>query len=305
MLRLLLVAALTAVYAACFVLIKFGELDAPPLAFAGLRTAIAGLALLAFTAASHHPLLPSRRQWTAVVVLALTATSAAYGAMFASPGRTGVGIASVLGNLQPLFVVGLAAAVLGERFTRVDWVTQALGGFGAILIAVPALRNGAIGLSGPALALTASLGFATGSVVVKRLQLEETLLAVASWQLILGSMPLLAASAMFERRQTINWNAGFLATLLFLALVGTATATAVWYRLLQLEDLGRLSLYLFLVPVVGLALSAAVYGETIDPLGAVGVAFVFGAIAVAIARAWNATSSTSSDSRAFRVEERK
>lgn len=155
--RLLVVSALTAVYAACFVLIKAGEANAPPLAFAGLRTAIAGLALLAFTAARGRPVLPSR-QWPAIAMLALTATSAAYGAMFASPGRAGVGIASVLGNLQPLFVIGLAAAVLGERLTRADWVTQALGAAGAILIAVPALRDGGVGLSGPALQTSSESG---------------------------------------------------------------------------------------------------------------------------------------------------
>ncbi len=303
--RLLVVCALTVVYAACFVLIKAGEASAPPLAFAGLRTAIAGLALLAFTAGSGHPLIPSRPQWPGVVMLALIATSASYGAMFASPGRAGVGIASILGNLQPLFVVGLAAAILSERLTRADWATLALGAAGAILIAVPALRSGAVGLSGPALALTASLGFATGSVMVKRLRLEETLLAVTSWQLILGSLPLLIASVIFERQQTITWNARFLAVLLFLALVGTAAATAVWYSLLQREDIGRLSLFLFLVPVVGLALSAAIYDEAIDSLGATGVAFVLAAIGVAIGHAWRATQSMTPVLRPFGVDEQK
>lgn len=305
MVRLLVVGGLTVVYAACFVLIEAGEANAPLLAFAGLRTAIAGLALLAFTAASRHPFLPSRRQWPAVAVLALTATSAAYGAMFASPGRAGVGIASVLGNLQPVFVVGLAAAVLGERFSRADWATLTLGAVGAILIAAPALRNGAAGLSGPALALTASLGFATGSVMVKRLRLEESLLAVTSWQFILGSLPLFAASAIFERQQTITWSTGFVATLFFLALVGTAGATAVWYRLVQDENLGRLSTFLFLVPVAGLALSAAVYDEAIDPIGATGVTFVFAAIAVAIGRAWHAASFVAPALLTIGVDERK
>lgn len=288
--RLLAVGALTVVYAACFVLIEAGTANAPLLAFAGLRTAIAGFALLVFSAFNGQPLLPSRRQWPAVVVLGLTATAASYGAMFASPGRAGVGIASVLGNLQPLFIVGLAAAVLGERMGRADWAAQALGAAGAVLIAVPAAQNDTVGFSGPVLALTASLGFASGSVLAKRLRLKETLLAVTSWQLLLGSLPLLAASAFFERPQAITWDITFVAILLFLALIGTAGATAVWYRLVQDQDLGRLSTTLFLVPVAGLGLSTAIYDEPIHPLEATGVALVFIAIAVMIGRPWRALS---------------
>lgn len=286
--RLLVVGALTAVYAACFVLIEAGAANTPPLAFAGLRTAIAGFALLMFSEFSGQPLLPSRRQWPAVVVLGLTATAASYGAMFVSSGRAGVGIASVLGNLQPLFIAGLSAAFLGERMVRADWAAQALGAAGAVLIAAPAVQNDTVGFSGPVLALTASLGFAAGSVLVKRLRLKETLLAVTSWQLLLGGLSLLAASTFVERPKTIVWDVTFVAILLFLALVGTAGATAVWYRLVQDEDLGRLSTTLFLVPVAGLGLSAAVYDESIHPLGAAGVALVFIAIVIMIGRTWRA-----------------
>ena len=291
-LRLLVVAVLTAIYASCFALIEAVGADAPPLAFAALRTTIAGIALLAFTAAVRRPLLPPRRQLPAIAALALTATAISYGAMFASPGRAGVGTASVLGNLQPLFVVGLAAAVLGERLARDDRVALALGVLGAIAIAAPALGDGGIGLSGPLLALASSFGFAAASVLVKRLDLRSTLLTVTSWQLLLGSLPLLAGWATVERGRKIAWGAEFAAVLLFLALVGTAGATATWYRLLQCEEVGRLSVFLFLVPVFALALAAVVYGEPIGPVEAVGVALVLAATVVAMLGAWRTGEAT-------------
>lgn len=287
--RLTIVFGLTAIYAACFVLIKAGSRFAPDLAFAGMRTVIAGAALLALVVALRQPLLPPRGSWPWILALALTSTAGAYGAMFVSPGRAGAGIASVLGNLQPIFIVVLAALALGERMTRLSWLTSALGAAGAVLIAAPALAGGdAYGVSGPVLALAASFGFAAGSVLIKRLNPRSGLLALTGWQLLIGSLPLLAASVVYERDAAIVWNARFLAALLFLALVGTSLATAVWYWLVQREELGRLTVFLYLVPVFGLALSLAVYGERIGVAEGAGVALVLGGVGVAMVESWRA-----------------
>lgn len=285
--RIPIMIGLTAVSAVCFVLIKSASPFTPALAFAGLRTVIAGAALLALLAALRQPLLPPRRAWPWIFALALISTSGGYAAMFLSPGRAGAGVASVLGNLQPIFVIGLAALALGERMTRLSWLTLGLGAAGAVLIAAPALVGGAAhGFSGPALALAASLGFAVGSVLVKRLNLRSGLLALAGWQLLIGGLPLLAASAIFERGSPIVWSARFLVVLLFLALIGTSLATATWYWLIQREELGRLTVFLYLVPVFGLALSLMVYGEAIGVVAGAGIALVLVGVGVAVAETW-------------------
>ncbi len=288
---------LTAIYAVCFVLIEAVSESAPAFAFAGLRTLIAGAALLTLVIVLRQPLFPPRKIWPWVLALALTSTAGAYGAMFLSPGRAGAGIASVLGNLQPIFVVGLAALVLGERVTRLSWLTILLGTVGVLLIAAPALAGGdPYGLSGPALALAASLGFALGSVLVKRLNPSSGLLALAGWQLLIGSLPLLAISAVVERNAQIIWSRSFLAALLFLALAGTSLTTASWYWLVQREQLGRLTVFLYLVPVFGLALSLWIYDDRIGIAAGAGIGVVLIAVGVAAAEMWGAGISRSSAS---------
>ena len=288
--RALIAIGLTAVYAACYVAIRAGLAYAPPLAFAGWRLLIAGAAVLGLVVALHQPLFPARRLWLWVLILALTATAAAYGAMFVSPGLAGAGIASVLGNLQSVFVVGLAAAVLGERMSRGDWAMLVLGVLGAIFITWPALRvRGAEGLAGPALALAASLGFAIGSVVIKRVEPGAGLLAVTGWQLLGGALPLLAASAFVERSAPMRWTPEFVGILLFLALIGTSLATAAWYWLVQREQVGRFSMFFFLVPVFALGLAVAIYDEPISKSEVLGMALIFVGIGVALAQAWRGT----------------
>ncbi len=202
--------------------------------------------------------------------------------MFLSPGRSGAGIASVLGNLQPVIVLALAAPVLGEPITRGKAASLALGFVGALLVSSAALVGpGGFDALGPMLALLASLSVATGNVLAKRMGPQPRLLAIASWQLLLGSLPLLAASAVLEQAATISWAPTFVIALLFLAFAGTALPTPVWYWLVRDDDLGQLTLFLFLVPVFGLGLGAGALGEPVSIAEILGTGVILAGIVVA------------------------
>ncbi len=277
--RLFLLLGLTAIYAVCFTVIKAGLAFAPPLLFGGLRALLGGVFLLGLSVALRQPVLPPQRNWGWIFALALTATTLAFGAMFLSPGHTGAGIASVLGNTQPLIVVVLAALFLGEPVTRRKGITLTFGLVGVTLISWQTLSGpDAHGISGAALALTASGGAALGSVLFKRMEISTGLLAITAWQLMLGSLPLLAASAIFERNAQVIWDPEFVVELLFLALVGTSFANAVWYWLIQRGAVSQLSLFLFMVPVFGLGLAGLVFGEQVSWLQGLGLALTIAGI---------------------------
>lgn len=281
--RLALVVLLAAIYALCFVAIKSGLPFAPPLYFAALRALLGGLTLLLLLAALRQSLLPARASWGWVLGLALTTTTLAFGAMFLSPGRTGAGIASVLGNLQPVLLVALAAAFLGERLTRGKQLALALGAVGVLLISSAAFAGpDAYGLPGALLALTASGSLAVGSVLAARMGEQPRLLALTAWQLLLGGVPLLVASALLERDAPVSWSPAFVGLVLFLAVAGTALPTPIWYWLLRGGDVGRLGLGLYLVPAFGLAVAAAVFGERIGLAEGLGIALTLAGTAAAM-----------------------
>jgi len=285
--RPLIVLGLTAIYAVCFAAIKAGLPFMPPLRFAGLRALIGGGALLGLMAILCRPLLPPRRSWPGIVALGISSTTLAFGAMFLSPGRTGAGIASVLGNTQPLIVPALAAVFLRERMTRGKWIALALGLIGVVLIASPALAGpDTYGMAGPALALTASGGLAVGSVIVKRIGFTIDLLGLTAWQLTLGSLPLLAVSIVVEDTAVVVWNATLVGLLLFLAIIGTAFATAIWYWLIRQDDVGRLTMFFFLVPVFGLAIATFTFGEAISLWEGAGIAMTLAGIGAVAWEAW-------------------
>jgi drug/metabolite transporter (DMT)-like permease len=279
--RIGVVLGVAVIAAFCSTIVKIGLAYAPPLLFGGMRALIAGGALLAVAAASRHPLLPARRRWPATLAIAITATTASYGGMFLSPGRVGAGLAAVLGNVQPLLTVLLAGAVLGERVTRAKGAALLMGMAGVVLITSPQLRDGfGVTAAGSLLALAGSAGAAIGSVLVKRMKPGVDLLAVTAWQLILGSLPLLGAALVSEPIGQVTWGAGLATSLLFLSLIGTALSTAAWFWLIQYDDVGRLSLFLLLVPVLGLLLAVVLLGETVAPVEVAGMLFIVAGIAL-------------------------
>ena len=278
---------LVLVYALCYSAIKAGLEFAPPLRFAGLRAGIGGVTLMVVLLAARRPILPPRHFWAGILVLAGVGTFLAYGAMFLSPGRTGAGISSVLGNTGPLMIIVLAAVALGEPVTRTKLAALVIGTLGVSLIAWPALTDPTrAGAAGALLPLLAAGGVASSSVLLKRWEVGDALLSVTAWQLLLGAVPLLLLSAAVESGAAITWDGTFTALLLFLGLVGTAFALALWYWLVQREDIGRLSLLFFLVPVVGLALAGLFFGERIGGIEAGGVGLTLAAIGLVLRAAW-------------------
>jgi O-acetylserine/cysteine efflux transporter len=272
--------ALLLITAVCFVAIKAGLAHASPLLFAALRLLLGGAGLWLLLPLLGLPLLPPRRHWPWLIGLALSASAFAYGAMFVSPAFTGAGIASVLGNTQPLLLVGLGVWFLGERLSLVKVWALVLGLTGVTLIAAPALAAPrAFAWEGAVLALASALGLAVGSLLVKRLRPGPYLLTLSAWQLLLGSLPLFAGSLLWQQG-SLHLSPGFTFWLLFLALAGTAFVTAGWYWLIQEGDLGQLSNYLFLVPVFGLALAVLFLGERFTLLQGVGLALVLVGIGV-------------------------
>lgn len=207
--------------AACYPAIKLGLESAPPLLFGGLRTLIGGLALLVALLIRRKPLWPEARLARWILPLGLLATTLTFGAMFASPAYVGAGIASVLGNTQPLIIVVLAALFLSEKIGLGKAVALGLGLAGVALLALPAfLGQTSHSFLGVLLALASSASAAFASVLVKRLSPGKDLMALTAWQLVVGSIVLLGFSAVFEPHKAIAWNGGFIGILLFLAFAG-------------------------------------------------------------------------------------
>ena len=267
---------ITAAFGACFVGIQIGLRDAPVLWFAALRALVAGGALLALAGVQHRPVPSGGRAWGLITVLGLVNVTVAFAAMFGGVAGLATGTAAVLANAQPLLILLPAWWLYGEA---VSWRTAAalvVGFTGLVVVAVP---GG--GGSGAALSVLAAAAITGGTLLARRLGGLDVIVATG-WHFVIGGAALVVLAAAVEGAPVIGWTPRFVAVLAFLALVGTAATTVVWFIEARRSRLDILTAWTFLTPVVGIVLSAVVLRELPAGWTAVGLAAVLVAMWVVL-----------------------
>lgn len=259
--KLVILAYIVLVSSACYLLILRGLEAAPPLAFGGVRTLLGGISLLVVARVFGQPLVPAKTLWKWIPWVALTATTLTFGSMFLSPRFAGAGLASILGNAQPLFIALIAFMFLNERLSRPQLTALGCGLVGIMIIILPSVSGqDNLLLTGTVLALTTSLAAAIGTIFVRHLNLTGSLLAFSAWQLIIGGTALLLLSGGISE-PNIQWNVEFLVILALLGIFNSAVITCAWFWLLQKEQASSLGIYLFLIPVLGVLWAYLFRGE--------------------------------------------
>lgn len=252
-------------WASCFPLIAAALDLAPHLTFATMRAFLAGAVLLAIGVALRRPFPRGVRVWLLLSVIGLGATTFAFLGMFHAAEFVSPGIATVIANSQPLMAAILAHVVLGERLGQRGKIGLAIGFAGIVTIAYPELLSTSRGSSvlGFAYIILAALGITISNVLIKRLAGTVDPLMGMGAQLILGGVPLALAAVIIESPSTVQWSLRFTGALLALALLGTALVYWLWCSLLESVELNKANAFSFLIPVFGLAMGVALFGEHI------------------------------------------
>lgn len=249
--------------AACYPLISTGLAFAPLFAFAALRALAAGLALGLVAALLRRPIPAQPRTWTILALMGFSTTSLGYLGMFHAAEFVSPGLATVIANTQPLIAALLAQTFLDERLRPLQYLGLLLGFAGVVAIGSEQLLAGggtsfAVGL---VYITIASGGLACGNVLMKSVSNQIDPLVAMAAQLLFGAVPLGAAMMLGTQPLRITWTQSFVASLLGLALPGTALASWLWFVCLKRSSLGRANAFTFLTPFAGLFLGMAFFRE--------------------------------------------
>jgi drug/metabolite transporter (DMT)-like permease len=278
-LRIVLVMFLWAI---CFPLITAGSLYAPHMTFAALRAFLAGAALVCLGLALGRPWPRGTRVWITLIGVGLSATSLGYLGMFMGSEFVLPGIATVLANTQPLLAAILAGLVLNERLGRIGWIGMGLGFGGIVVIALPRLltaQSGNFGL-GVTYILMAAIGITISNVLIRSIAGKADPIMAMGAQLLIGGVPLLAGAFAFEDPTSVVWSVNFLLVLAALSLFGSALVYWLWGTILATTELSRANAFSFLVPIFGLAMGAAFFGERLGWFEVAGIGLTLIGIAL-------------------------
>jgi drug/metabolite transporter (DMT)-like permease len=107
---------------------------------------------------------------------------------------------------------------------------------------------------------------------------------IVGLQMIVGSA-VLAPVALTTETLTVDWNWMLVAAFAYTTLVPGLAATVVWFMLVNRIGATRAATFHFLNPFFGVAIAAALLGETLGPVDIAGVAIIAAAIlAVQVSR---------------------
>lgn len=192
--------------------------------------------------------------------------------LFEAYRRTSLSISTAVYNSQPFILMGLAAALFGERLTLEDlaWLGAAFIG---LLWLTAAHDHGAAAsatyLAGVALALGAAFFWAIAALVARRLGSEPPLVTVFI-QLVVGAI-LLGPFALHAARAGVPLRWG---VLLIIGAVHTGLVFVLMYdavRKLPTAVQGALS---FLYPVVATLVDVTAFGRRLHPAQLGGMALI-------------------------------
>ncbi len=273
-------------WAICFPLITAGLDSAPHLSFAAIRAFIAGATLLAFGIVLNRPFPRGIRVWSLLVMTGLGATTLGFFGMFHAAEFISPGPATVIANTQPLMAALLAHLLLGERLNLVGKVGLAVGFAGIVLMTFPELLSPTRGnsITGITYIVLAASGITVSNVLIKRLAGEIDPLMGMGLQLLIGGVPLAFLAILTEAPSTIQWSQEFIVVLLALAILGTSLVYWLWCSILESVELSKANVFSFLIPVFGLAMGAALFGEDIGWTDVAGAALTIIGIDLVIRR---------------------
>ena len=263
-------------WAACFPLITAGLQYSPHLTFATMRAVLAGATLVGLAMIFRRPFPRGWRTWLTLGIVGIGATSLGFLGMFHAAEFVSPGLATVIANAQPLLAAILGVVWLGERLPKVGWVGLSIGFMGILVIALPQLLDG--GQEGSAIGFAyivlAAVGVTISNVAIKSIAGKVDGLFAMGLQLLIGSAPLAFAALALEDQNAIQWNAVFTASLLGLALFGSALVYWLWFSVLEAVELNRAIVFSFLVPIFGLSIGALFFGERLSGIQFSGIALV-------------------------------
>lgn len=258
---------LCCIWGSTWLFIKIGLADLPPFTFAGIRFLLAFLILAALVTARRARWPRSGREWTLIAVVGVLQFVLNYGLVFWGEQHISSGLAAVLQSTFPAFGLVIAHFYLPqERMTSGRVVGVLLGVFGVAVIFSDQLSiAGSMALLGSvALVLSAFFG-SYGNVLVKAYSGKIDPQVLAAGQMVFGLVPLLAIGIATEGNPLhFHWTTMAVVSLLYLVVVGSVVAFALYYWLLRNMDVTNTMLIALVTPVVAVILGMIVLHEKLN-----------------------------------------
>lgn len=278
----ILLVALGAIWGGSFLFAKVAVTEIPPFMLVFFRVSIACLALLIVLGVKGKlPEIPLAMV-PAFLLMGLLNNAIPFSLLFLGQTEIGAGLASILNAATPLFTFFVASVLVRQEPIRLHRLIGVLLGLAGV---ATMLSDSLSGMSADPLAaqvscLGAALSYAFAATFAKRFRALPPEVS-ATGQLGASTVIMLPVALLTTGAWSISdpspaaW-----ASVIALALVSTAFAYLIYFRLLAEAGATNASLVTLLVPVSALVLGSLVLGETLSLVQFAGFAVLLAGLIV-------------------------
>ena len=237
-----------------YALTKIGMDQFTPLLLMSLRFGIAGLILVWFTK-------PPWGYMREIFIIALIGSTIQYGFTYYGLKGIDVSTASILVQLEGPILALLSTFILKERLGWPRALGMGLAFTGVIVIVGEPRLNDS--LDSVALVITGAVFWAIAQIMISRLK-SLSGITILAWVAIIATPQMLLISLLIEEGQwesiktanLVDWSIVF-----YLSIIMTVIGYSVWYHLLRITDVSKLSPFLMLLPVTSIIAGIVLLNE--------------------------------------------
>ncbi|EMA36675.1 DMT family transporter [Halobiforma nitratireducens] len=258
-----------------FVAIEVGLEYVPPLLFAGLRYALAGVIVLGYAYLVTDRIWPvGRGEWLAVGVAGVFVIALYHGLLYIGELYVSGAVAATVVSTAPILTVAFAGVLLpDERLSPVGVFGFVLGLIGVVLVVQPS--PSALGdevTVGAAIVFASAVAFALGGVLVRPIESNLPLESLQAWAMLLGAAVLLGwAVVRGESITAIEMTSTAILSYAYLTFVSGVFAFLLYFELLDRSGAIQVNLVGYAEPAVAIVVSWIVLGTVVDSLTVVGL----------------------------------
>lgn len=282
---LLAFAAVYLIWGSTYLAIRFALETLPPFLMAGLRLLAAGSVLFAWMRWRRGE-RPSVAEWRAAAIIGVLLLVAGNGGVVWAEQRVASGLTALVVSMVPVWVVVLEW--LGPRSLRLGRPRPAVligvaGGLAgvALLVGPGDLLGGGVDPVGAGVLVFASLSWAFGSILSRKLPLPSSAALGTSMEMLVGGIVLLALGLLAGEAGRIapsEVSTKSALALVYLTVFGSLIAMSAYVYLLREVPVSKVSTYAYVNPIVALLLGAGLAGEELSPRTLVAAAAILGSV---------------------------
>ena len=269
---------LSLLWGGSFFFIRIAVQQVPVLTVVWLRVGLSALALHAFLAVLGHRMPVSARAWLAFGGMGFLNNAVPFTLIVWGETHIGAGLASVLNATTPLFTALVAHGLTEDEKLSAPRIAGLVAGFLGVTVMIG--PNALSGLHAAALSqfaiLGAALSYACAGVFGRRFRrLGVTPVATATGQVTASTFLLAPVVLIADRPWMLSFPPVYTAAAIAaLALVSTALAYVIYFRILAVAGATNLLLVTMLIPATAILLGVLVLGEHLQAHQLLGMLFI-------------------------------